>query len=137
LARFRTEQILLWSSPLLVMLMSGILYFAFLERWLVLRLSPEAATDVMYQRFYRAGRPLAGAWTRAETSSEFLHKMRAVLFRIQGRTRFKRLPASIDAHATMLTDIYHASLSQGIKYRCGMWSLPGGHGNICGEDYSS
>ena len=110
LTRFRMERVFIWSSPLLIVLISAILYFAFLERWLVLRHSPEAAADVLYQRFYRAGRPLAGAWTRAETSSEFLHKLKASLLKIQDSTRFKRLPASIDAHATLLTSIHHASL---------------------------
>lgn len=110
LSRFRAEQILLWSSPLLVVLMSAILYFAFLERWRVLRLSPEAAADVVYQRFYRAARPLAGAWTRAETSTEFLHKVTFGLSVIQRRTRFKKISAAICVNATRLTDIYQASL---------------------------
>jgi transglutaminase-like putative cysteine protease len=110
LSRFRAEQILLWSSPLLVVLMSAILYFAFLERWRVLRLSPEAAADVVYQRFYRAARPLAGAWTRAETSTEFLYKVTFGLSVIQRRTRFKKISAATCVNATRLTDIYQASL---------------------------
>jgi transglutaminase-like putative cysteine protease len=110
LTRFRLERILLWSSPVLVLLIFAILYFAFIERWLVLRLYPEAAIENVYQRFYRAGRPLAGAWTSTETSSEFLHKFMHGMNKVQSRGHFKRLQENINKNAIQLTDVYHASL---------------------------
>ena len=110
LRRFRVERILLWSSPILAVLVFGILHFTFIERWLVLRLAPDAAMDNVYQRFYRAGRPLAGAWTSAETSTEFLNKFTSSIHAIQSRTRFKKLPAELNTNAIALTDLYHSSL---------------------------
>lgn len=110
LTRFRTERILLWSSPLIAALAAALSYFLFIDRWLVLRLAPEDAIDNVYQRFYRAGRPLAGAWTSAETSSEFLQKLTAGIHRLQDRDRFKETMARIDANARLLTDIYHSTL---------------------------
>ncbi len=110
LTRFRLERILLWSSPVMLILIFAILYFAFIERWLVLRLAPEAAIENVYQRFYRAGRPLAGAWTSAETSSEFLYKFMHGMNKVQSRGRFKRVQENINKNAMELTDVYHASL---------------------------
>jgi len=110
LTRFRMERILLWSSPALVILFAAILYFAFIERWLVLKLPPQAAIDNIYQRFYRAARPIAGAWMSAETSSEFLSKFKNNVNEVQRQTRFKNIPANANRNATALTDLYHSSL---------------------------
>lgn len=110
LTRFRVERILLWSSPLIVILTLAIIYYTLIERWLILRLAPAIAIDRVYQRFYRAARPLAGAWTRAETSSEFLRKVTFNLAGLQKRTRYKRLAENIHANAHLLTDLYHSSL---------------------------
>jgi len=110
LTRFRLERILLWSSPMLALFIFAILYFAFIERWLVLRLSPVAAIENVYQRFYRVGRPLAGAWTSAETSSEFLHKFLQGTTRVQRHERLNKLTDDISADAMRLTDVYHNSL---------------------------
>jgi transglutaminase-like putative cysteine protease len=110
LTHFRAEQILLWSSPIVAALVVVFLYFLFIERWMVLRLPPEEAIDRLYQRFYRAGRPLAGTWTSAETSSEFLQKLTAGIHRIQKFARFKNITAGINANARLLTDIYHSTL---------------------------
>ncbi|NTU55891.1 MAG: transglutaminase domain-containing protein, partial [Anaerolineales bacterium] len=110
LTRFRLERILLWSSPMLALFIFAILYFAFIERWLVLRLSPVAAIENVYQRFYRVGRPLAGAWTSAETSSEFLHKFLQGTTRVQRHERLNKLTDDISADAMRLTDVYHDSL---------------------------
>lgn len=110
LTRFRLERILLWASPVIIMLVSILLYFAFIERWLVLRLPPEAAIENIYRRFYLAGRPLAGAWTSAETSSEFLHKFLHGTSLFQNHGRLNRLIDSLDADATRLTEVYHDSL---------------------------
>lgn len=110
LTRFRLERILLWSSPALAMLLIAVLYFVFIERWLVMRLAPQDAMDDLYQRFYRAARPIAGVWTRAETSSEFLQKFMDGISKVQRGDRFKRLQADINTNAMQLTDLYHASL---------------------------
>ena len=110
LARFRLERILLWSSPVLALLAGVLLYYMFIERWLVLRLAPQAAMDNIYQRFYRAGRPLAGAWIHAETSSEFLLKFLFTCDKLQIRRRYKKLSTEIRSNAMELTNLYHTSL---------------------------
>ena len=110
LNRFRMERILLWLSPVLGILIASIIYFVLIERWLVLRLSPEIAIERIHQRFYIAGRPLAGAWTRAETSSEFLHKLSHKIDEIKGRSRFVKLLDKLNINANGLTELYHASL---------------------------
>jgi transglutaminase-like putative cysteine protease len=110
LARFRLERILLWSSPLLGAMLLAVLYVVFIEPWLVLRLPPEKAIENVYQRFYRVARPIAGAWTRAETSSEFLRKFTSAIRVLRDQTRYRRLTARIDANANALTDLYHSSL---------------------------
>jgi hypothetical protein len=43
-----------------------LVYYAIIERILLMRLMPAAAIDILYKRFYRLGRPLAGEYTRAE-----------------------------------------------------------------------
>lgn len=110
LARFRLGRILLWSSPVLLLLSSAILYFAFLERWLILRLAPETVLDRVYRRFYRAGRSLAGPRTRAETSSEFLEKLVSGGHEMWDRDYFRKLKEKMDSNAIHLTNLYHASL---------------------------
>ncbi len=110
LNRFRFEQILLWSSPSMIILAIVILYFAFIERWLVLRLAPEVAIHTIYQRFYRAGRPIAGEWTQAETSSEFLHKFLSAIREHQHHVRFQKMMTDLASSAAMLTNLYHTSL---------------------------
>ena len=110
LTRFRMERILLWSSPAIMFLLGIILYFAVIERWLVLRLSPEAAIDHIYQRFYRSGRPFAGKWVHAETSSEFLQKFLSGIGSVQHHAWLKKLSLNIRENAIDLTELYHESL---------------------------
>lgn len=110
LTRFRLERILLWSSPLLSALVFALLYVVFIDRWLVLRLPPETAIENVYQRFYRSARPIAGAWTRAETSSQFLRKLTSAIDMIGSQTRYRKLTEHIHADANALTDLYHSSL---------------------------
>jgi hypothetical protein len=64
----------------------------------------------LYQRFYEAGRPFAGEWTRAETSSEFLQKVTSKLQAVQQRTGHKALMIAAIDNAIMLTELYNASL---------------------------
>ena len=110
LIRFRLERILLWTSPILLLLIGAILYFTFLERWFVFRLSPEEAIDHIYQRFYHAGRPLAGEWTYAETTYEFMNKFRSTMQSVEQHTRHKALMETATDNAATLTNLYNASL---------------------------
>ena len=75
-----------------------------------LRLTPESAIDKIYQRFYYVGRPIAGKWTYAETSSEYLHKLITSLNEHIDLSKYEKLFANIKDNATALTDLYHATL---------------------------
>jgi len=109
-SRFKRERILFWLTPILVLCVTAVAYFTFLERWLVLRLAPATAIENIYQRFYRAGRPLAGEWTFAETSTEFLHKLNKRINEFNMHSRFKKLLHQSVNNANQLTDLYHSSL---------------------------
>jgi len=108
--QFRLETILIWSSPILVILLIIIIYFALIERWLYLRVAPALAIERIYQNFYHAGRPLAGEWTHAETSSEYLNKLLGELNSIRNRSRFSNLIDKLKDNSAMLTDLYHSTL---------------------------
>jgi transglutaminase-like putative cysteine protease len=110
LTRFRAERIFAWASPLLGLLTLVVVYYSFVERWLAMRLAPEAAIHLLYQRFYGMARPFAGAWTRAETSSEFLHKFIGRLAAWDRRASTAKLSAQMIANASALTEMYQASL---------------------------
>jgi transglutaminase-like putative cysteine protease len=110
LTRFRLEKILLWVSPVAGIFVMVFLYFVLIERWLYLRLAPEAAIERIYQKFYLAGRPLAGEWTRAETSSEYLHKLVNNLNGIGGQFPFMKLLDKLKNNAVSLTEIYQLTL---------------------------
>jgi transglutaminase-like putative cysteine protease len=110
ITQFRLEKILLWSSPALIALALLILYYALIERWLYLRLAPSIAIDRIYQNFYRAGRPLAGEWEYAETSTEFLQKFEQTTSKLIMRSRFKTMLDELKHNAIRLTDLYHSTL---------------------------
>ena len=110
LTRFRLERILLWTSPLIGIIVIALVYFVLIERWLYLRLPPEKAIDRIYQSFYLAGRPLAGQWTHAETSSEYLQKLLGKLNGIEKHSRFVKLLERLKDNAKALTDLYHRTL---------------------------
>jgi hypothetical protein len=102
-------------NSLWILLMFGLValataYMVFMERWLVLRLAPNNAIEKIYQAFYRAGRPLAGEWTHAETSSEFLAKLHNRLDEIKARPGYVKYFEKIKRNAAVLTNIYHLSL---------------------------
>jgi hypothetical protein len=100
------ERLALWVAPALITLLLIILYYGVVERWLVLRLAPETAIDNVFQRFYRAARPIAGPWVSAETSSEFLHKLEENIRNLQSN----RLREEIISTAERMTSLYHRSL---------------------------
>jgi hypothetical protein len=110
IARFKLEKILMWTSPILVILALAILYFMLIERWLYLRLAPATAIERMHQQFYRAGRPLAGEWTYAETSSEFLQKLNYKVNEVASRSRFAKLLRKLTINANTLTELYNSTL---------------------------
>jgi transglutaminase-like putative cysteine protease len=102
-------------NSLWILLMFGLValataYMVFMERWLVLRLAPNNAIEKIYQAFYRAGRPHAGEWTHAETSTEFLAKLHNRLDEIKARPGYVKYFEKIKRHAAVLTNIYHLSL---------------------------
>lgn len=107
---FRLEKILIWTSPLLVVFMIGLIYFVFIERWLYLRLEPTVAIHRIYQNFYRSGKKLTGDISRAETSSEYLERVIQKMNETEIKTRFKKTIAQARINAQALTKIYHRSL---------------------------
>ena len=109
LTRFRTERILLWLSPVIVLLVVIVLYYFFIERWMYLRLAPAMAIEKIYQKFYQTGRPLAGEWTYAETSSEYLYKIINKISSMKP-SGFSRLIDNIKDNANILTEKYHSTL---------------------------
>lgn len=72
-----------WKTFLLFLslLIICIAVIAWIEPLFLLRLAPAVAIEVLYRRFYRIARPLAGEAARAETAHEFTHKL---IQRIQG-----------------------------------------------------
>ncbi|MBK9926960.1 MAG: transglutaminase domain-containing protein [Anaerolineales bacterium] len=110
LTLFRFEKILTWIAPFAGVVILVLLYFILVERWLYLRLAPAITIDRIYQRFYRAGRPLAGQWIHAETSSEFLRKLSNTITELGTRSRFVRSFEKTIVNANLLTELYHSSL---------------------------
>lgn len=110
LNRFRFGRILYWASPFLALLIVTILYFTLIERWWYLRLAPAAAVERIYRRVYRAGRPLAGARTHAETAHEFAEKLIHALNRKRSRARFKKMYVDSQNEISELTNTYHSAL---------------------------
>jgi hypothetical protein len=115
LTRFRLERILLWLSPIFIVLAVMLLYFTVLQRWLILRLEPSLAIHRIYQNFYRAGHPLTGKWTRSGTSSEYLDKISEVAEELRSATRLLRIFSALKENTSALTRIYQNSLF--IEYR--------------------
>ena len=110
LTRFRLERILLWLSPVIGIVVVLALYFLFIERWMILRLAPETAIERIYQQFYLVGRSLAGEWTYAETSSEYLSKLVTRLNEQRDTPGLQKLIQKISLNAIALTDLYHTTL---------------------------
>lgn len=107
---FRLEQILIWSSPLLGLIVVAVIYFALIEPWLYLRLEPAVAIHRIYQSFYRSGKKLTGKIFRAETSSEYLDRVVQHVKDLQLKSRYKKLFERARDNAQALTTIYHRSL---------------------------
>jgi transglutaminase-like putative cysteine protease len=110
LYRFRLEQALYWLSPLAALLVLSILYFAFIERWWLMRLAPEIVIERIYRRLYRLGRPVAGERTRAETAHEFMQKLVSRIDTLSAHSRFSKLLSNIPENVELLTRLYQDSL---------------------------
>lgn len=110
LSRFRLQRISLWGLPLATFVILGLLYFTVIERWYYMRLPAAKAIERMYRRFYRAGRPLAGERTRAETAHEFMSGVMRGLDVMKGMSRLAKIYAEAQTSAMTLTGLYQTSL---------------------------
>ena len=104
------EKIIYWVSPLLIALMLMMIYYLFIERILFLRLGTARAIEILYQRFYRLGRPLAGAYTHAETALEFKSKLIRTVEELSQHSKNFASLKEIQSQAQHLTELYQLSL---------------------------
>ena len=110
LNRFRVERILIWISPIIAIFFLSFVYFALIERWIYMRLSPELAIERIYRRLYRLGRPLAGERAPAETAREFSDRLMDKIREIMQQSRFAKLFTRTQDDVNLLTSIYCVSL---------------------------
>ena len=101
---------LYWLSPFAITLLLVVLYFAAIERFWILRRAPASAIALLYRRYYQIGRPLAGTRTRAETASEFTHKLIRKMDESYRDSKRLKLTAIFKKDAQELTGIYLLSL---------------------------
>lgn len=99
--------ILYWIVPASAAFLLLLLYYAVFERLWILSRAPAGAIAFMYRRYYRIGRPLAGAPTRAETASEFTSKLTGKMEEIYNRSLHAK---SFKEEAQQLTHTYLLSL---------------------------
>ena len=110
LYRFRLEKLIYFLLPLLIVFVFSLLYFTVFERWWYLRLAPAIAIDLIYHRFYRAGRPLTGIRIPAETSNEFVERLKHRLHEESKTSWFKNLFMKLPDAINQLTSLYHSAL---------------------------
>jgi len=110
LARFRLEQLGYFILPITVFLLGIILYFAVIEPWWYRRLAPSIAVESIYRKFYRAGRPLLGERTYAETAREFAQRLINKIHDSFSTSRFHFLYVNTRNEISDLTDVYHTVL---------------------------
>jgi transglutaminase-like putative cysteine protease len=96
--------------PIAVVVAMIILYFAVIERMVFLRLAPPVAIQILYRRLYRAGRPLAGERTRAETAYEFMNKLIQGIHTVHEELKFRHAPHKVKKDVEQLTLLYQSSL---------------------------
>jgi hypothetical protein len=68
-------RMLYWASPIGLALLLATLYYAFFDAMLVMSLAPQKAVQILYRRYYRLGRSLAGPREYSETAHEFTNKL--------------------------------------------------------------
>lgn len=110
LFQLTTTRLLYWLSSLFIVLFLVILYFAAIEKMLLMSLAPSKAVELLYRRYYRLGRPLAGARTRSETAYEFTEKLIRRYEDISARSKHIKWLKHIEAQALQFTNIYLSSM---------------------------
>ena len=113
LFKLTSTGILFWITPLTIALVLVVLYYTALERLWILNLAPSRAIAFLYRRYYRMGRPLAGARTRAETASEFTYKLIHSVEEMGNLSRQAKPAKSLKSfkgQAQQLTNVYLLSL---------------------------
>ena len=110
LFKLTSTDVLYWISPFVVALLLVVLYFAVFERFWVLNRAPASAIAILYHRYYRMGRPLAGARTGAETASEFTSRLIHKIDEISVRSRRVQISRSIKEDVQQLTKLYLLSV---------------------------
>ncbi|MFT3894701.1 MAG: transglutaminase-like domain-containing protein [Anaerolineales bacterium] len=110
LIRFYVGKAVRWILPAGSLLFFTVFYFAFIEKWMLLRLVPSLAIERIYFRLYQQGRPLAGEYTRAETAYEFLNKLTGKIDELSKGSRFAKMFSTLQTEASTLTNLYHATL---------------------------
>jgi len=101
---------LYWISSLALLLLLVVLYVAVLERFWILSRAPKSAIDILFRRYYRLGRPLAGMHTHGETALEFTSRLIHSVEEMDVRSQRSQLSKSIEENAWEFTTIYLLSL---------------------------
>ncbi len=102
--------VLYWISPLVLLVLLVVFYFAVLERFWILRRAPANAVAILFQRYYRVGRPLAGARARAETATEFTSKLIHTIDSMDARFQRTKQLKTLRENAGQLTSLYLLSM---------------------------
>ena len=103
-------RIIYWVSPILLALVLLLLYYAIFERLIFMSLKPLTAIEILYQRYYRSGRALAGEYTRAETAYEFTDKLIHKVNELYRDSKIKAFPLGVQTSAEQFTSLYQLSL---------------------------
>jgi len=115
LTRFRLARLSTWIAPIVLLIILVFIYFAVIEQWWYLRLVPAAAVEKIYRRLYRAGRPLAGEFTQAETVYEFMQKLNSRVDDIKAYSNWKKFYMDTQRDVQLLTNTYQASLFKDVQ----------------------
>ena len=110
LFQLTNTSLLYWVSALFLIMFMVVLYFGVLERFWILRQAPASAVAVLFQRYYRAGRPLAGARTHAETASEFTSRLIHTIDTMDARSQRTKQLKTFRENARQLTSLYLLSI---------------------------
>lgn len=109
-----------------VFAMIAIVGIAFIDSIYIARATPVAAIEILYQRFYRSARPLAGERTPAETAYEFQTKLNQNVQVINSDS--SRLISRLQNDIDELTAMYQAALfsnhqirRRDVKHALNLW----------------
>ena len=76
------------------------------EFWLLTKLPPARAMQIIYRGLYRFGRNVAGPATRGETADEFAVLLGSKLIRLANSKPFEKLFVAATPELNLLTDLY-------------------------------